>query len=229
MFLLNSCKIPRKVPITESVFNNIVTSYFFTGIKPWHLHRQIAQREYQALRNWSNLRPKEMNSQKKKKCSLPVMYSLCILWHFLWRSSKIFRLYSDASSTLAPLSLFACVDGVGRGGSAVNEGESADGLGADVGVERCRCNFALIVFRSKCFFLRKLQEFRNNFFKEHHQKATSATFHHIKIKHFELKPSFWFSVDSWKKGSTTSDSRFRFYFCLEILAFSLIHVTLSFT
>ena len=36
-------------------------------------------------------------------------------------------------------------------------------------------------------FLRINKEFRNNFFKEHLQRATSGVFQHIKIKDFELK------------------------------------------
>ena len=61
-----------------SNFSNVVTSYFFTGIKPQHPQRQIAQQSYQDLSKWSNLRPKEINSQKKKrkkKGSLKAIYS----------------------------------------------------------------------------------------------------------------------------------------------------------
>lgn len=64
--------------------------------------------------------------------------------HFLWRSSKTPGFDSDASSTLATPSLFAWVDGVARGGGAVNGGENADGLGVVWGLAAWTCLFPMM-------------------------------------------------------------------------------------
>ena len=60
--------------------------------------------------------------------------------------------------------------------------------------------------------LRILYKFRNNFYKEHIQKASFAAFHEI--------------LRSFQRDSTLSG--IFLHFCFEILTFLVIHLTLSF-
>ena len=72
------------------------------------------------------------------------------------------------------------------------------------------------------YFLRILQELRNNFPKEHFTKTGSAAFHQVKNKNLDLKPRFFFRGQLVERiFSEISDlcSRIMFF---NILRFSLI-------
>ena len=61
-------------------------------------------------------------------------------------------------------------------------------------------------------FLRILQEFWNNFLKEHLQRPLLTPFHCIVVKGCELKSSFQLFLNSKEKDSAVFNSCFRFYF-----------------